>query len=87
MARYQNCSYLQPYPVEHSKFQLYSQALLAADQKAKKWSCPKTMRSIINKKKHWFRKNVMSTVQILPALIGAVPFDISTLECPQKGDC
>lgn len=64
---------------------LVVQAILAADHKVKKWSCGKTMRYIINKKDHWFRKNVMSTVQIMPALVGAVPFDINTIECPAKG--
>lgn len=65
-----------------------SQAIAAAGRKAHKklikkfsWLCEDSMRFIINKKHHWFKRNVMSTTHILPSLIGAILFDIGKLKC------
>ena len=54
--------------------------------KGKRWKCVSTMRSLLSMQaEDGSFTNVLGTVHALPALIGALPYDVADLPCP-KGD-
>ncbi|XP_031557454.1 transcobalamin-2-like [Actinia tenebrosa] len=63
-----------------------AKALLSAGITPNRWNCHKALNFILQSQGSdgSFQTYIMSTAQVMPVLIGAIPSDVTQLECPRN---